>query len=1614
HTPEKISISTTKTWSDNDNQDGKRPESITINLLADGTKKDSKTVSAADSWSASFTDLPKYKDGEEIVYTITEDEVTDYTTTIDGYAITNSHTPATTSASVLINWDDNDDSESLRPSSVDVKLYKTVNGSTSLYDDNAITVSSDMSWTTTINDLPLYDDGSLITYSFVELGKDDSSPKAKDEKLDTNYLVSLYEQDGNNTTITNKYSPDLTSITISKVWDDSDLLNLGGYSRPTSINVDIYGKTESAEEYFVKTVSLDSKDVDSLDSNKWKLVVNDLPKYKDGKEVTYSIKERSIDGYTSLLDGFTITNTVKYVEEITTTDINIFKHDSNTNNNVGLIGAEFSLNGEGTYATDKDGKLNIKILTAGDYKIKETKAPEGYVLATTEYAFVAKKNFVSMTFDAENKQYVCKYNLSIESTETNYDSTSRTFDIGNAPQTKVVDVTILWDDNEDAKGVRPESVTVQLYKVVEGSADLIKVENKEVDYTNDNWNESFTSLPIVEDGKKITYVIHELDKDDKEIEVNDYYDDNYVWSKYEVTDNHTDITNKYSPDELSITVNKKWADDNNQDGLRPESISVQLYVDGIAAKGKILLLNNDNNWEGSFDNLPKKADGKVITYTVEETSVPEGYIDSYSTNTFEITNTHTPATTSATVVVDWDDNNNQDNVRPDEVSVKLYKTVDGKTEKYDENTIAVTNKDGWTKTVDNLPEYEDGKKITYTFVELDENKEKELDPVDIKELNDNYDLKSYDNETLNKTIITNIHEPVTKDIKVVIEWDDSDDQDGLRPDSVTVRLYKIVGDESSGFVGEPIIVSSENDWTYIKEDLPAYEDGKQIVYKFVELSDGKELVVEDHLDDNYDLKSYEYETKENTDISIITNNHESETVSLKVIKVWDDDNDSNGYRPESINVQLYLDDKAIEGKTIQLDASNNWTGTFTGLTKDNKYTVKEVDVPNRYIDRYSLNDNEITITNTYITKEKTSITVNKIWDDKNDNDGYRPDFVNVTLYADGLATLHTCILDANNNWIYTFEDLPVYDFDNELIKYSVVEDVVEHYDVTYKQDGTTISITNIHTPETKKASVTIIWNDGGDDTVTIPEEVTVKLYKTVDGETEFVGEPIIVKADEDWTKVVEDLPAYENGKEVTYSFTEFDENIENELLTPEDKFNDDFVLDSYNTNNDHTDIINIHNTDTTHITVNKIWNDNNDSDGIRPTSINVQLLADGEAHGEVITLSDNNHWSYTYTNLPKKNSENDIVYTIKEISEIEGYTTSYSDDTFTITNTHNPNEETSIKVTKLWNDDLDREGLRPNSVTVTLYKNGISTDNSVVLSKDNDWSHTFDKLDKYEDGVKNEYTILEEDIEAYTPNYYYGEDGNLIITNIHEPKTKDVKVIIEWDDHDDKDEVRPDEVIVIVYDGDEEYKKVVVTADEDGNWEHTFEDLPVVDRDGEPITYIVKEIDVYNNPTDVGDDYNEDYVVVDYEIKPDEDTTIITNKHVPEYKDVDVTIVWDDEDDKDGVRPEKVTVKLYEEKDDKLVPIKEVVITESDEWHYVFEDLPTKDEDGNEIKYVVKEISEDGEIAYTSDDYNDDYVVESYEILTDSTIITNKHTPSKPVPPKPTPTPYNPPKTGIE
>lgn len=101
-------------------------------------------------------------------------------------------------------------------------------------------------------------------------------------------------------------------------------------------------------------------------------------------------------------------------------------------------------------------------------------------------------------------------------------------------------------------------------------------------------------------------------------------------------------------------------------------------------------------------------------------------------------------------------------------------------------------------------------------------------------------------------------------------------------------------------------------------------------------------------------------------------------------------------------------------------------------------------------------------------------------------------------------------------------------------------------------------------------------------------------------------------------------------------------------------------------------LTNTYKSTTTH-SVEKIWEDNENSAGNRPSSVMVQLYANDAIHGDAVELNETNNWTYTFNNLPLCDSENNpITYTAREVA-VAGYEVSYtySDDgcTTTVTNT---------------------------------------------------------------------------------------------------------------------------------------------------------------------------------------------------------------------------------------------------------------------------------------------------------------------------------------------------------
>ncbi|HEL0001342.1 TPA: Cna B-type domain-containing protein [Streptococcus equi subsp. zooepidemicus] len=262
----------------------------------------------------------------------------------------------------------------------------------------------------------------------------------------------------------------------------------------------------------------------------------------------------------------------------------------------------------------------------------------------------------------------------------------------------------------------------------------------------------------------------------------------------------------------------------------------------------------------------------------------------------------------------------------------------------------------------------------------------------------------------------------------------------------------------------------------------------------------------------------------------------SRYTSFTVKKVWNDKENQDGKRPKTITVQLYANDQKVNDKTIELSDTNSWQASFGKLDKYDSqnqkitYSVKEVTVPAGYQSQVE-GDSGVgfTITNTY-TPEVISITGQKTWDDKENQDGKRPKEITVRLLANNVATGDVTTASVKTGWKYTFTNLPKYK-DGKQITYTIQEDSVADYTTTIQG----FDITNHHEVALTSLKVIKAWNDKDDYYHKRPKEITISLK--ADGKV--IREHQLTPDQQGkWEYTFDQLPVYQAGKKISYSIEE--------------------------------------------------------------------------------------------------------------------------------------------------------------------------------------------------------------------------------------------------------------------------------------------------------------------------------------------------------------------------------------------------------------------------------------------------------------------------------------------
>ena len=475
---------------------------------------------------------------------------------------------------------------------------------------------------------------------------------------------------------------------------------------------------------------------------------------------------------------------------------------------------------------------------------------------------------------------------------------------------------------------------------------------------------------------------------------------------------------------------------------------------------------------------------------------------------------------------------------------------------------------------------------------------------------------------------------------------------------------------------------------------------------------------------------------------------------VPVKKVWKDENNQDGKRPTSVTVKLLADGQDT-GKTLELNATNGWAGSFTDLDADKggtpiKYTVVEVTVAGYTSEITGDAASGFTITNSY-SPETVDVKATKNWDDANNQDGKRPTKITINLLADGKKVDSKEVqAAADGTWTATFEKLAKYKAGKE-IKYTITEEAVAEYEATI----TDFTITNKYAPKEIDYKVTKVWNDANNQDGKRPESVTVQLYKKV-GNADPVaveGKKLTLTAKDKtdantWVASFTNLPQYEAGKEITYSIKEVD------------------VPAGYESSVTGQVVTNTYNPDTVILSGTKVWKDNNNQDGKRTTSVKVQIL-NGDKVAQEIEVSEKTGWKFESKKLPKYENGKEIKYTVKEtaMTEYKATITTDKDGKYTITNEHTP-EKTAVKGHKIWKDEENKDGIRPSSVTVKLLADGKETGQTATVSETSGWTYEFTGLDRYQEGKEIAYTVEEVNV----PDGYTASVEGYNITNTHTPE----------------------------------------------------------------------------------------------------------------------------------------------------------------------------------------------------------------------------------------------------
>ncbi len=1050
---------------------------------------------------------------------------------------------------------------------------------------------------------------------------------------------------------------------------------------------------------------------------------------------------------------------------------------------------------------------------------------------------------------------------------------------------RTLNVTTTWDDDNNRDGKRPEKTTLQLTTTDgENVGDPVELN------ADNEWKYTWKNLASEdEDGQHISYLVTAVEDDT--LTANNY--------TAEVTRSSSDdefvVTYKHEIEKTGITANVTWDDADNQDGIRPKEVTLQLKADGEAVGDAITVKADSNgNWTKTWSNLPVNKEGAVgqaIVYTVEESGLPDGYASAVATDeetgAITVKNSHTPAVKDLTVSAKWDDADNQDGVRPASVDAVLY-AGDTATDK----TVTLTAEENWTATIKDMPVYTAGKVGEAVNYSLKVAKE----------------VEDYTSAT-DGLAVTFTHKPAVTSVTTTIKWDDAENQDGIRPASVTLQL-KADGEAAS----EAITVKADanGNWTKTWNNLPVNKAGavgQKVTY----------TVEQTGLRSEYTQATAGDATTGFT----ITNSYTPKGVDIAVSANWDDQDNQDGIRPEAVEAELYADNVSTN-KKVRLTADTDWKATFEKLAvnkngKPINYTLQATKVDGYDLTTSGSGAEGLVLKYTHKVKA-VDVTAAVKWADGDNQDGIRPASVTLQLKADGENSGDPIAVNANSNWTKKWSGLAEYKAGKKVV-YTVGVSEISDYTVEITGDAATgFTVTATHVPAKAEVKASVVWDDADNQDGIRPEAVEAEIYA---GDVSN-SKKVRLTAENNWTASFGEMELKKDGQEIKYTLV--GTKADGYTYTCTGSGAAGLVL-TYT-----------HKPEVVSVSVNTTWNDKNNQDGQRPGSYSVQLKADGEATGDVITLNSSNSFAKVWKDLPKYKAGKvgeAVKYEVAVSGLPENYETRTEADgnTFNVINTYIP-ETVQIPVSVKWDDANNQDGKRLDSVEAELYAEGQATGNKVTLDEKNSWKASFKKVDVKKDGKRINYTVKTTENKDYTITTTGNvlDDNGVVVTYKHVPETVNVSIKSAWNDANNQDGIRPATISVqLMKDDKEEGDNINLKIDSFKTWNN----LPKY-ANGKEIKYAVAISDVSGYTKKVTGSVADGYVAA--------------FTHSVYKTSVVVQNTWSDLDNALLTRPSSLTVQIYA---NGKATSKKVVLNSANKWKATVSGL-NKNSAGKKITYSAK------------------------------------------------------------